>query len=236
MDDIDELSDLSFDMSFLEDNNLLYPNSNDADKKSPNAVVNNDVSLLDTSWMNSLSNVGKNTNNFARDAAFNGDTISNYLSFENSTLVDEDDADSESESVTSSDQVPSPSPSEEGKYQFSQFHIGDEELMSLSVKDLNSHVKQKGISKEEATHIKKRRRTLKNRGYAHSCRMKRIQEKSSLQAGKQDLEKRNSELVREVEDVTTERNNLKQSMQQVREFLQRVSQVYDLRPFVRKQC
>ncbi|CAG5113248.1 Oidioi.mRNA.OKI2018_I69.chr2.g7371.t1.cds [Oikopleura dioica] len=51
--------------------------------------------------------------------------------------------------------------------------IPDEELKSISVRELNRKLKQSGCTKEQMINIKQRRRTLKNRGYAANCRTKR---------------------------------------------------------------
>ena len=65
--------------------------------------------------------------------------------------------------------------------------IGDDELMTLDIKDLNRRVKY--LPKAIVREIKHRRRTLKNRGYARWCRVKKIDETSSLQKSYTDLEK-----------------------------------------------
>merc|ERR1712012_715135 len=44
--------------------------------------------------------------------------------------------------------------------------LSDQELVTLSTKELNRMLKKKGITKERAKEIKRERRTLKNRGYA----------------------------------------------------------------------
>ena len=59
--------------------------------------------------------------------------------------------------------------------------LSDQELVTLSTKELNRMLKKKGISKERAKEIKRERRTLKNRGYAANCRVKREDEEKTLE-------------------------------------------------------
>uniref|UniRef100_UPI00358F6C81 transcription factor MafK-like n=1 Tax=Myxine glutinosa TaxID=7769 RepID=UPI00358F6C81 len=78
--------------------------------------------------------------------------------------------------------------------------VSDDHLVSLSVRELNQHLR--GLPHDDVQRLKQRRRTLKNRGYAASCRTKRV----SLQ---QDLEVQRAELSLEVEQLSHETAGLR---------------------------
>jgi transcription factor MAFF/G/K len=66
-------------------------------------------------------------------------------------------------------------------------NISDEALLDLGVKDLNRLLKT--LNAEERSKLKKRRRILKNRGYAANCRTKRMSYKEILEMEKDELER-----------------------------------------------
>ncbi|CAK8678822.1 transcription factor MafK-like [Clavelina lepadiformis] len=76
----------------------------------------------------------------------------------------------------------------------------DDELLNLSVRELNRHLRS--LSPEESRRLKQRRRTLKNRGYAASCRIKRLTQKDEL-----DLER--IHLQNEVDRINQENQRMK---------------------------
>jgi len=90
--------------------------------------------------------------------------------------------------------------------------ICDEELINIEIKELNKKIKDKGVSKDLANRLKQRRRTLKNRNYATSCREKKDAEISSLEV----------ERNRELEEL----RNLEQNNQKIRERVRTMTRQY----------
>lgn len=85
--------------------------------------------------------------------------------------------------------------------------LTDEELVTMSVRELNQHLR--GLSKEEIIQLKQRRRTLKNRGYAASCRVKRVTQK-------EELERQRVELQQEVEKLARENSSMRRELDALR--------------------
>ncbi|XP_035472162.1 transcription factor MafG isoform X1 [Scophthalmus maximus] len=85
--------------------------------------------------------------------------------------------------------------------------LTDDELVTMSVRELNQHLR--GLTKDEILQLKQRRRTLKNRGYAASCRVKRVTQK-------EELEKQKALLQQEVDKLATENASMKVELDALR--------------------
>lgn len=70
--------------------------------------------------------------------------------------------------------------------------ISDEELVMLTVRELNKKLKK--FSRSDILRYKQRRRLLKNRGYAQKCRTRRVQQYKTLSED-------NSELYKQIDDL-----------------------------------
>lgn len=94
--------------------------------------------------------------------------------------------------------------------------LTDQELLNLSVPELNRHLK--GLNGEEVKALKQRRRTLKNRGYAASCRVKRLTQKEELDLKKQQLRHDVEKISRENSILSAELEILQQKYDDLEKF------------------
>ncbi|XP_050727067.1 transcription factor MafA-like [Eriocheir sinensis] len=120
--------------------------------------------------------------------------------------------------------------------QTGSYSISDDELVTLSVRELNRKLHH--MPKEHQTKYKQKRRTLKNRGYAQSCRMKRqnykMELESDLKLAKNEIirasqqaanfKSENSYLKQENESLRRERDALRQEIESCRRQLQQLQQ------------
>lgn len=86
-------------------------------------------------------------------------------------------------------------------------NITDDQLAQYSARDINRLCK--GYPEEVVKQLKKRRRTLKNRGYASNSRVRRLQQKNELESTKNQLQVEVQKLRQEVVEMRRQRDYYK---------------------------
>merc|ERR1712227_12277 len=91
--------------------------------------------------------------------------------------------------------------------------LTDEQLVTISTKEFNKLLKTSGLSKDECKRLKAKRRTLKNRGYAASCRYKREEQEGALGMDKNHLDNDLEMMSMEINDLNRKIGNLQDNNQ-----------------------
>ena len=86
-------------------------------------------------------------------------------------------------------------------------NISDDQLAEYSARDINRLCK--GCPEEVVKQLKKRRRTLKNRGYASNSRVRRLQQKTELESTKNQLQMEVQKLRQEIVEMRKQRDYYK---------------------------
>lgn len=92
--------------------------------------------------------------------------------------------------------------------------ITDDELVMLTVRDLNRRLH--GLPRDAVTKLKRKRRTLKNRGYAQNCRTKRLHQRDCLEKDNMGLMDQLNRLKAEVGKARRERDYYKRECDMLR--------------------
>ncbi|KAF4524775.1 hypothetical protein B566_EDAN014469 [Ephemera danica] len=86
--------------------------------------------------------------------------------------------------------------------------LSDEQLMTLSVRELNKRLH--GFPRSEIVRLKQKRRTLKNRGYAQNCRSKRLQQRHEQESQIRTLQNELQRVRHEYGRMRQERDHFKE--------------------------
>lgn len=100
--------------------------------------------------------------------------------------------------------------------QLNKASVADEELVHMTVRELNRRLRN--FPHSEVVRLKQLRRTLKNRGYAAHCREKRLTQKEELELERNRLRKEVDKLQRENDDVRKEMEAMKKQFEVLKKY------------------
>ena len=89
--------------------------------------------------------------------------------------------------------------------------LTEEQLVSLTARDLNRICRD--LPDDVIKQLKKRRRTLKNRGYAYNSRVRRVSQKNTLEKERDELKLQVAQLSDRVRSLSDDRNQWKRRAQ-----------------------
>merc|ERR1712198_403926 len=101
-------------------------------------------------------------------------------------------------------------------------HLTDDQLMDISVKELNNMMKTTGLEKGIIEGIKKKRRTLKNRKYAANSRNLKEDEEEDLRMELEKLKKENEVILKRNTEKKRALDVLKESYRFRQEWAERL--------------
>ncbi|VDO22143.1 unnamed protein product [Haemonchus placei] len=107
--------------------------------------------------------------------------------------------------------------------------VTDEELQRISVRQLNQRLQ--GHDRQLVTMMKQKRRTLKNRGYALNCRVRRIQNQLQLEADNIQLRDQIRGLLQTLSEMQARLQYYEPVVGIVMNFPRRIARMYPYPPF-----
>lgn len=114
---------------------------------------------------------------------------------------------------------PTTPPSSHSEQDFSD-QITDDDLMKLPIQELNKRLKK--LPRAEVQKLRKRRRCLKNRSYATSCRQRRVASSASLKVQNQRLKEQVREIKESLSKAIKDRNLYRNKCERLQKLYQQI--------------